>query len=507
MPKVVKIGKLCIEVRPADSIAHLHENLCIGCGICIKTLPAPRSGQVLGLLGTSGIGKSTALKILSGKLKPNLGKYDNPPDWEEILKHFRGSELRNYFTKVVKSDTFKAIIKPQYVDQIPRMIKGKLSVSQMLDSKLEQYSKEDICRELELTNVLEREASQLSGGELQRFAIAMSCIQKADIYMFDEPSSYLDIRQRLQVAHKIRDLLTPDNYVIAVEHDLSVLDYLSDYVCCLYGKPSIYGVVTTAFPVLEGINIILDGFIPTENLRLRDEPLSFKMADSTEQIPPQKTRRYSYPTMTKTLGSFKLTVESGEFGGSEVIVMLGENGTGKTTFVRLLAGDAPDEGSSKMSMNVSLKPQKIAPKFPGTTRMLLLKQIKAAFMHPRFNADVVKPMQIENILDRNVSTLSGGELQRVAIVLALGKPADVFLLDEPSSFLDSELRVIASQVIRRHVLYTKRTAFVIEHDFIMAMYLADRVILFQGQPAVAATATPPQSLLTGMNQFLASLEC
>ncbi|QRV91298.1 ABC transporter [Ceratobasidium sp. AG-Ba] len=511
---VVKMGKLCIEVKPTDKIAFISEILCIGCGICVKKcpfeaitiinlptnldsevthrysansfklhrLPTPRPGQVLGLVGTNGIGKSTALKILAGKLKPNLGRYDDPPDWEEILKYFRGSELQNYFTKVLE-DNIKALIKPQYVDQIPRMIKGKLTVSQMLDSKLERDNKEEICRVLELEKVLEREVSQLSGGELQRFAIAMSCIQKADVYMFDEPSSYLDIRQRLQAAQTIRDLLTNNNYVIAVEHDLSVLDYLSDFVCCLYGKPSIYGVVTMPYSVREGINIFLDGFIPTENLRFREESLSFKMVENAEEILLDKTRHYSYPSMTKTLGSFKLTVESGDFTNSEIIVMLGENGTGKTTF-----------------------PQKIAPKFPGTVRMLLLKQIKAAFMHPQFNTDVIKPMQIENIMDQEVQTLSGGELQRVAIVLALGKPADVYLLDEPSSFLDSEQRIVASKVIKRYILHAKRTAFVIEHDFIMATYLADRVIVFGGQPAVAATATPPQSLLTGMNKFLASLE-
>ncbi|KAG9124796.1 Fe-S cluster-binding ribosome biosynthesis protein [Ceratobasidium sp. 392] len=534
---VVKMGKLCIEVKSTDKIAFLSEVLCIGCGICVKKcpfeaitiinlptnlssevthrytansfklhrLPTPRPGQVLGLVGTNGIGKSTALKILAGKLKPNLGRYDDPPDWEEILKYFRGSELQNYFTKVLE-DNIKALIKPQYVDQIPRMIKGKLSVSQMLDSKLERDNKAEMCRVLELEKVLEREVSQLSGGELQRFAIAMSCIQKADVYMFDEPSSYLDIRQRLQAAQTIRALLTNDNYVIAVEHDLSVLDYLSDFVCCLYGKPSVYGVVTMPYSVREGINIFLDGFIPTENLRFREESLSFKMVENAEELLLDKTRHYSYPSMTKTLGSFKLTVESGDFTDSEIIVMLGENGTGKTTFVRLLAGEEPDEKADTLSLNVSLKPQKIAPKFPGSVRMLLLKQIKAAFMHPQFNTDVMKPMQIEPIMDQEVQTLSGGELQRVAIVLALGKPADVYLLDEPSSFLDSEQRIVASKVIKRYILHAKRTAFIIEHDFIMATYLADRVIVFGGQPAVAATATPPQSLLTGMNKFLASLE-
>ncbi|KIY64095.1 P-loop containing nucleoside triphosphate hydrolase protein, partial [Cylindrobasidium torrendii FP15055 ss-10] len=473
----------------------------------------PRPGQVLGLVGTNGIGKSTALKILAGKLKPNLGRYDDPPDWQEILKYFRGSELQNYFTKVLE-DNLKALIKPQYVDHIPRAIKGSLTVSQMLDSKLERNNKEQIAIDLELTKVMERDVGQLSGGELQRFAIAMSCIQLADVYMFDEPSSYLDIKQRLKAAEVIRELLTPSNYVIAVEHDLSVLDYLSDFVCCLYGKPSMYGVVTMPSSVREGINIFLDGFIPTENLRFREESLSFKMVENAEEIALDKTRHYSYPAMSKTLGGFKITVEAGSFTDSEIIVMLGENGTGKTTFVRLLAGVLePDVGTEKLSLSVSLKPQTISPKFPGSVRMLLLKRIKQAFMHPQFQTDVLKPMNLENIMDQDVKTLSGGELQRVAIVLALGMPsaspgmpANVYLLDEPSSFLDSEQRIIASKVIKRFILHAKKTAFIIEHDFIMATYLADRVIVFEGTPAIDATATPPQTLLSGMNRFLASLE-
>lgn len=532
------MGKLCIEVKPTDKIAFISEVLCIGCGICVKKcpfeaitiinlptnletqvthryaanafklhrLPTPRPGQVLGLVGTNGIGKSTALKILAGKLKPNLGRYDDPPDWQEILKYFRGSELQNYFTKVLE-DNLKALIKPQYVDHIPRVIKTPTTVEQMLDSKVELDNKELICKELELDKVLQRDVSQLSGGELQRFAIAMSCVQRADVYMFDEPSSYLDVRQRLKAAEIIRSLLTPGNYVIAVEHDLSVLDYLSDFVCCLYGKPSMYGVVTLPSSVREGINIFLDGFIPTENLRFREESLSFKMVETADELVISKSQQYTYPAMTKTLGSFKLTVSPGSFTDSEIIVMLGENGTGKTTFIRLLAGDTPDVETDKQTFSVSLKPQTISPKFPGTVRMLLIKRIKAAFMHPQFQSDVLKPMNLDPIMDQEVKTLSGGELQRVAIVLALGMTdVSIYLLDEPSSFLDSEQRIIASKVIKRFILHAKKTAFVIEHDFIMATYLADRVIVFEGQPAVAATAAPPQSLLSGMNKFLASLE-
>lgn len=169
-------------------------------------------------------------------------------------------------------------------------------------------------------------------------------------------------------------------------------------------------------------------------MRFREEALSFKMVENAEELLIDKTRHYSYPSMTKTLGGFKLTVESGSFTDSEIIVMLGENGTGKTTFVRLLAGDTPDEEADKQTLSVSLKPQTISPKFPGTVRMLLLKQIKGAFMHPQFQTDVLKPMNLDNLLDQDVKTLSGGELQRVAITLALGKQnVAVYLLDEPSS--------------------------------------------------------------------------
>ncbi|GAA5986331.1 hypothetical protein JCM11641_002047 [Rhodosporidiobolus odoratus] len=550
---VVRMGKLCIEVDPTKKIAFISEELCIGCGICPKKcpfeainiinlptnlesqvthrysansfklhrLPTPRPGQVLGLVGTNGIGKSTALKILSGKLKPNLGRFDTPPDWAEILKYFRGSELQNYFTKVLE-DNLKPLIKPQYVDHIPRAIKGKQTVRQMLESKLELDNLDEVVQDLDLQPVMERDVQALSGGELQRFAIGMSCVQKADIYMFDEPSSYLDVKQRLNAARIIRSLLRPEDYVIVVEHDLSVADYLSDFICCLYGMPSMYGVVTMPFSVREGINIFLDGKIPTENLRFRDESLTFKIAEATDDLSVEKTRRYIYPSMTKTQGNFKLNLDGGSFTDSEIIVLLGENGTGKTTFVKLLAGKIkPDSEDDEQHFSVSMKPQTIAPKFPGTVRELLLKQIRAAFMHPQFNTDVLKPMNLENIMDQYVTTLSGGELQRVAIVLALGKPADIYLIDEPSAYLDSEQRIHAARVIKRarvfdsispssfppsYILHSKKTAFIVEHDMVMATYLADRVVVYSGTASVESFATAPESLLSGMNKFLKSLE-
>ncbi|CAI5993671.1 unnamed protein product [Closterium sp. NIES-64] len=365
-------------------------------------------------------------------------------------------------------------------------------------------------------HVWEREVEHLSGGELQRFAIGVVAGQLGDIYMFDEPSSYLDVRQRLKAAQVIRSLLRPDRYVIVVEHDLSVLDYLSDFICCLYGKPGAYGVVTLPFSVREGINIFLAGFVPTENLRFRDESLTFRVAETPVDNPEEaKTyTRYKYPRMVKKQGGFKLTVEPGDFTDSQIVVMLGENGTGKTTFIRMLAGllkADPDEETGKEAedlpeFNVSYKPQKISPKFPHSVRALLHSKIRDSFHHPQFNTDVLRPMQIDPLLDQEVVNLSGGELQRVAITLCLGKPADIYLIDEPSAYLDSEQRIVAAKVIKRFILHAKKTAFVVEHDFIMATYLADRVIVYEGQPSVDCTARTPQSLNSGMNLFLSQLD-
>jgi ATP-binding cassette subfamily E protein 1 len=542
---VVKIGKHCIEVTEKSKIANIDELLCIGCGICVKKcpfeaiqiinlpknleketthrygpntfklhrLPTPKSGQVLGLVGTNGIGKSTALKILAGKLKPNLGKFANPPDWSDILLHFRGSELQNYLTRILE-DNLKALIKPQYVDHVPKAVKGL--VGTILDDKDGGpdggADKEYLVDILELTHVMDRDVAKLSGGELQRFAIGIVAVQDADIYMFDEPSSYLDVKQRLKASRVIRSLLSINKYIIVVEHDLSVLDYLSDFICCLYGKPGAYGVVTMPFGVREGINIFLAGFVPTENLRFRPEELTFKVSENEDErlahVNDEAFSMYEYPQMVKTQGGFTLNVEGGSFTDSEIVVLLGENGTGKTTFIRLIAGlIKPDDESIELpEFNVSYKPQKIAPKFEKTVRDLLMMKIRDAFLHPQFISDVVKPMNIDPLLDQYVKNLSGGELQRVALTLCMGTPADIYLIDEPSAYLDSEQRVWTSKVIKRFILHAKKAAFIVEHDFIMATYLADKVIVYTGTPAVNATATKPQGLVTGLNQFLKALE-
>lgn len=173
--------------------------------------------------------------------------------------------------------------------------------------------------------------------------------------------------------------------------------------------------------------------------------------------------------------------------------MLGQNGTGKTTFIKMLAGilKPDDESVEMMKLSISYKPQTIAPKFKGTVQELFMAKLKDQMTKSIFKTEVLIPLNIEALYDNEVQTLSGGELQRVAIVLCLAKPCNIYLIDEPSAYLDSEQRVLAARVMKRWILTSKAAAFVVEHDFMMATYMADKVIGFEGTPAQETSCTSP----------------
>ena len=207
-----------------------------------------------------------------------MGDYTSRHGYEDVAKIFKGSELQKYFSRLASGE-LRCVSKPQYVDNIPKAVKGV--VGELLR---ERGCAKSLIADLDLSSLLEREVAQLSGGELQRFAIAVTaCTSGSRAYMFDEPSSFLDVRQRLNAARVIRGCLqsgesdaqnSEDKYVIVVEHDLSVLDYISDTLCFLYGKPSSYGVVTLPMGVREGINAFLSGYLPAEiNIILSFEKL------------------------------------------------------------------------------------------------------------------------------------------------------------------------------------------------------------------------------------------
>ena len=510
----------------------ISEALCSGCGICVKKcpfkaisivnlpdelekdcshrfsansfklfrLPMPSPGTVLGLLGQNGIGKSTTLKVFSGDIKPNLGEFDDPPEWTEIIQYYRGSSLQDYFQKMSEKKV-RVSSKPQYVDKIPKAITGK--AGDLLEKVDERKQLDAISEELELKKFWDRPLDVLSGGELQRVAVAAALSREADVYLFDEPSSYLDVKQRLVVARAIRALKEQQKTIIVAEHDLAIIDYLSDQICVFYGEPGVYGVVSHVHGVRTGINIYLQGYIPDENIMFRKESIVFHEKPPTNAGVNVGAPLLTWDRMEKTFKGFKLALDAGEIRSGEIIGILGPNGIGKTTFVKILAGiEETDDKRQLSKLTVSYKPQYIAPDYEGTVQELLMNVAKENFTSSWYKTEIAQPMRLQVLMDRNVMELSGGELQKVAIAACLSRKADLFLLDEPSAYLDVEERLNMAKTLRRVVEAHGIPAFVVEHDVVTQDFIADRLMVFNGTPGESGFAHPPTTLRQGMNTFL-----
>jgi len=538
--------KYCPRVRTGDETIVLSldekyvvitESLCSGEGICIKKCPfkainivnlpdplenqisyrygpdqfslfrmaIPKKGKVLGLIGQNGIGKSTMLKILSNEVKLNLGKFgDNIPDWKQIINHFKGSELHQYFIDL-KENKLNIVYKPQNITVIPKYVSGK--VVDLLSKGDEIEKLDQIIEKLNLIEILEREISVLSGGELQRVAIAAAYLKEGDVYLFDEPSSYLDVSERINMAKLIRTLSAENKTIIVVEHDLAILDYLSDYISVLYGEPGVYGIISHPQGVRVGINIYLNGYIKDENVRFREEPILFHERPPQESLFGSGDVIFSYDDIRVSLGDFNLTTSGSEIHSGEIIGILGPNGIGKTTFINTIANRAitenhKDDNGNKSELLVSVKSQYIEIEEDKLVSDLITQIKLAPHLSQSFKKRLINNLLLENIRERNISELSSGELQRVAIAKCLSAEADIYLLDEPSAFLDVEMRLQVAQLIKKSIEELKKAGFVVEHDIITQDFVADSILVFDGTPGLEGKAMAPQSLRDGFNMFL-----
>ena len=533
---VNKSGADCIVLNEESKKAQIDEDICNGCGICVKVcpfdaitivnlaselatdkihqygpnsfrlfrLPTPKIGQVVGLLGRNGMGKSTVVNILSGNLKPNLGRYENPPEWNEILKYYSGTELKQHFEKIEQKQ-IRASIKPQQVYQITQAFDG--TGKELLEKYDERGVSRELIKKLGLENSMEQSLKELSGGELQRIAVAVAASKDTEFYFFDEPSSYNDVFQRIGVARVIQSLAKIGKSVMVVEHDLTLLDFLSDFVEVLYGEPAAYGIVSSVLSTKVGINVFLDGYLPAENVRFRDKKFSFDVSSSSMDIFQEGSDIVTYPKLEKKYSSFSVTIEPGRVRKGEVLGIMGANALGKTTMMKMIAGvEKPDSGSIDKKIKIAYKPQYLQNDIDVEVIALLDKANGNPIEGSLEEEQILEPLKIKKLYNKSVKNLSGGELQKVAVASCLLQKVDLYALDEPSAFLDVEDRIVVAKFLQKFVRSFGKSAIVIDHDLQLMDLVSDTMIIFEGESGIVGQATSPMPKADAMNRFLKSLD-
>ncbi len=518
---LVRMGEDCIIIDEKN-YPVIDENICTGCGICPKKCPAdaikiinlageagdplfqygvntfrlynfaaPKPNAITALVGRNGIGKTTLLEILSGKLIPNFCNLSKTYTWEDAIREVKSKEIKNYFHEI--GGKHRISYKMQNVELLAKVAPNK-TVDALLDEFDQRGKKEEIVEKLALSSFIKSTLSSLSGGELQKVAIAVAMLKDADLYFFDEPSIYLDIYERMRVAHEIAKL-AEEKAVLVVEHDLAILDYLAHYVYVLYGEPGAYGIVSSVKNARNGINEFLEGYLKDENVRFRDRELRFELFSLSESKRP---KMFEYGGMKKRYATFSLEADGGDARRGEVIGIVGPNAIGKSTFIKMIAGvEKPDDGVALEGLSVSYKPQYLQAYFDGTVGEFALKN--------KISQEYLAEFELVHLLHKEVKHLSGGELQRLAIASTLSKEADIYLLDEPSAFLDIEQRMRLSTVIKREIADKEKVAFVVDHDIVFIDSISSRIIQFTGESSVHGRASSPRNKMDAMNSFLKDL--
>ncbi|MGY5141557.1 MAG: ribosome biogenesis/translation initiation ATPase RLI [Nitrosopumilus sp.] len=533
---VNKSGADCIVINEETKKAQIDENICNGCGICVKVcpfdaitivnlaselavdkihqygpnsfrlykLPTPKKGEVVGLLGRNGMGKSTVVNILSGNLKPNLGKYEEPPEWDEIFKYYSGTELKQHFEKIEQKQ-IRASIKPQQVHHVAQAFRG--TGKELIEKYDERGVSRELIKELGLENSLEHDLNELSGGELQRIAVAVAASKDAEFYFFDEPSSYNDVFQRTGVARVIQSLAKIGKSVMVVEHDLTLLDFLSDYIEVLYGEPSAYGIVSNILSTKVGINVFLDGYLPTENVRFRDKKFSFDVSSSSTEIFQEGSEVITYPKLEKKFSNFSVSIDSGRVRKGEVLGIMGANALGKTTMMKMIAGvEKPDSGEIDKKIKIAYKPQYLQNDYDVEVIAVLDKANGNDIEGSMEEEQILDPLKIKKLYNKSIKNLSGGELQKVAVASCLLQKVDVYALDEPSAFLDVEDRIAVAKFLQKFVRSFGKSAIIIDHDLQLMDLVSDTMVIFEGESGLHGKATSPLEKSQAMNRFLKSLD-
>ncbi len=518
------MGEECI-ITGDDGKPVISETLCTGTGICVARcpfnaimivnlpeavgqplhqygvngfrvfgMPIITSGHVTGILGRNGMGKSTLLAILAGQLTPNLGRLTEDASWDAVLDAFRGTR-EGLLLKEIAEGGLRISLKPQQIEDLPRYAQG--TVAELFARIAPQPDM--VLREYDLAHLASRRLDQLSGGELQQVAIAAALTRDHDILFLDEPTSYLDIKQRLKMSLRVQAHARMEKHVVLVDHDLLIMDSLAERTIILYGVPKAYGIVSKPYEGKQGINSYLTGYLRAENVRIREKPILFHRTLDMQAL-ARAEPLLSWSRLHAHRDGFILTAEEGVLRRKEIIGILGENGIGKTTFISMLSGVlTPQEGRIERHIRIAVKPQYLSTRDEPVG--IFLKDAYA-----RFKRSIIQPLELDGLEDRHLNQLSGGELQRVWVAWTLSQDADVYLLDEPSAFLDVEQRLAVSRAIRLVVDEREKAAIIVDHDLLFLHHASDTALVFTGRPGREGHAHTPVAFAEGLNAYLKVLD-
>ena len=519
------VGKDCMYFEGEKLL--INEDLCTGCGICVKfdnynsikiinlideknkkvihqygtngfrifDLPLLNENSTIGIVGKNGIGKTTIVNILSNNTKANFGEFleeiPNEIYFKNLIDKYKGSALQNYFTKL-RDEKIRVAFKLQQIINIPKIFSG--SVLNLL-KKVQKDEKVivDFSKKFNIEKILDRDIKVLSGGELQRVALCSTLLKKdiCNLFIFDEITNYLDIYQRLNTSKIIKEELSQKTNIV-IEHDLIILDYLCDYIHLMYGETNAFGMLTGIKSSKQAINEYLEGFSKQENVRFRDKKVSFDKTSINSQDFKDKLVEWEEDEIS--FDNFSLKINKGLINKGEIVGIIGENALGKTCFIKYL--------EKKLDIKVSFKPQLIE-----QTEDLVLSILS---QYPNFKDNfydvyVLKPLDIEKLYEKKLEDLSGGELQKFAIVKCLLEDSDIYLFDEPTAFLDIEERLNLSKILKNFFDIKKKSAIIIDHDLVFIDYLSNKLMAFLGEPSIKGVTNSPVSLRDGMNTFLKTL--
>ena len=519
------VGKDCMYFEGEKLL--INEDLCTGCGICVKfdkynsikiinlideknkkvihqygtngfrifDLPLLNENSTIGIVGKNGIGKTTIVNILSNNTKANFGEFleeiPNEIYFKNLIDKYKGSALQNYFTKL-RDEKIRVAFKLQQIINIPKIFSG--SVLNLL-KKVQKDEKVivEFSKKFNIEKILDRDIKVLSGGELQRVALCSTLLKKdiCNLFIFDEITNYLDIYQRLNTSKIIKEELSQKTNIV-IEHDLIILDYLCDYIHLMYGETNAFGMLTGIKSSKQAINEYLEGFSKQENVRFRDKKVSFDKTSINSQDFKDKLVEWEEDEIS--FDNFSLKINKGVINKGEIVGIIGENALGKTCFIKYL--------EKKLDIKVSFKPQLIE-----QTDDLVLSILS---QYPNFKDNfydvyVLKPLDIEKLYEKKLEDLSGGELQKFAIVKCLLEDSDIYLFDEPTAFLDIEERLNLSKILKNFFDIKKKSAIIIDHDLVFIDYLSNKLMVFLGEPSIKGVTNSPVSLRDGMNTFLKTL--